>query len=79
MEKVLKKMPGAGDAPRANIALEINLSHPIANKLKELWDSDKDAVSKYAKALYSTACLLSGVNIENPAEFAEIITDLMLK
>ncbi len=78
MEKVLKKMPGADAAPRATLALEINLSHPIASKLKELWESDKDRVGEYAKALYSTACLLGGVAIENPAEFAKIITDLML-
>lgn len=78
MEKVLKKMPGTEDAPRANVVLEINLEHPIAGKLKELWESDKDKLAKYAKLLYSSACLLGGVAIENPSEFAELIAETML-
>lgn len=78
MEKVLKKMPGTEDAPRANVVLEINLEHPIVGKLKELWESDKDKLAKYAKLLYSSACLLGGVAIENPSEFAELIAETML-
>ena len=78
MEKVLKKMPGGEDAPRANVALEINLSHPIAEKLKSLYASDKDTLRKYAKMLYSTACLIGGVGVENPGEFAELISELMI-
>jgi len=79
MEKVLKKMPGAEGAPRASLALEINLTHPIAEKLKSLWEDDKERVSEYAKALYATACLLGGVAIEDPAGFAGIVTDLMTR
>lgn len=78
MEKILKKMPGGEDAPRANVVLEINLSHPISAKLKGLYESDKEALRKYAKMLYSTACLIGGVGIENPGEFAELISDLMI-
>ncbi len=78
MEKTLKKMPGGEDAPRANVALEINLSHPIANKLKGLYENDKEALRKYAKMLYSTACLLGGIGVENPGEFAELISELMI-
>ena len=78
MEKVLKKMPGGEDAPRANVALEINLSHPIAEKLKSLYASDKDSLRKYANMLYSTACLIGGVGVENPGEFAELISELMI-
>lgn len=78
MEKVLKKMPGTEDAPRANVVLEINLEHPIVGRLKELWESDKDKLAKYAKLLYSSACLLGGVAIENPSEFAELIAETML-
>ncbi len=78
MEKILKKMPGGEDAPRANVVLEINLSHPISAKLKGLYESDKEAFRKYAKMLYSTACLIGGVGIENPGEFAELISDLMI-
>ncbi len=78
MEKTLKKMPGGEDAPKANVILEINLSHPIAEKLKEAYGSDKEKLRKYSKMLYSTACLIGGIEIENPGEFAEIISELMI-
>ena len=79
MEKVLKKMPGAdGNLPTANVVLEINLNHPIAAKLKSLYESDKKKLEKYAKILYSEACLISGISLENPAELTELISELMI-
>ena len=78
MEKVLKRMPGAEGAPEAKIVLEINHSHPITEKLFSLFRADKDTLEKYAKILYSEACLIGGVSIENPGEFAELISSLMI-
>ena len=79
MEKILKKMPGAeNEAPRASIILEINASHPIAEKLKSRYEADKEKLSKYAKLLYSEACLIGGVAIENPLELTELISELMI-
>jgi len=79
MEKVLKKMPGAeDDAPKANVVLEINSTHPVAEKLKALYGEDKEKLSKYAKILYSEACLIGGVAIENPVELTELISELMV-
>ena len=80
MEKVLRKMPGAdGNLPKANVVLEINLSHPIVEKLKSLYDTDRDALATYAKILYAEGCLISGVSLENPAELCSMISDLMTK
>ena len=79
MEKVLKKMPGAeAEAPKANVVLEINKDHPVASKIKQLYESDKEKLSSYAKILYNEACLIGGVAIENPAEFCELISELMI-
>ena len=79
MEKVLKRMPGAEEgAPSANVVLEINAQHPVAEKLKALYESDKDKLAKYAKILYSEACLIGGVAIENPVELTELISELMV-
>ena len=79
MEKVLKKMPGAEEgAPAASVVLEINMTHPIANKIKELYKSDKDKLAKYAKILYAEACLIGGVALENPAELTDLISELMI-
>jgi len=79
MEKTLKRMPGENAGmPKANVVLEINHSHPITEKLKALYDSDKDTLKKYARILYSTACLISGVALENPAELSSLVTELMV-
>ena len=79
MEKVLKKMPGVdGNMPTANVVLEINLNHPIAAKLKSLYESDKEKLEKYSKILYSEACLIGGISLENPAELTELISELMI-
>ena len=79
MEKVLKKMPGAdGMTPSANVIMEINLKHPIAQKLKALYESDRETLRKYAKILYAESCLIGGISLENPAELCNLISDLMV-
>ena len=78
MEKILKRMPGAESAPTAKVVLEINYNHPIAEKLFNLFASDKDTLKKYAKILYSEACLIGGVSLDNPKEFVSLISELMI-
>lgn len=77
MEKVLNTMPGAGGV-KAEVVLEINADHPIAEKLKELFVSDKEKLANYAKILYAEARLIGGMSIENPTELSSLVTDLML-
>lgn len=76
MEKVLGSMPNASGM-KASVVLEINHSHPIAQKLKDLFETDKDTAAKYAQLLYSQACLIAGKSIDNPAKFSELICELM--
>ena len=79
MAKVLKRMPGAEeDAPDASVVLEINMKHPIADKLKALYESDRDMLGKYAKILFAEACLISGMPIEDPLELTKLISELMI-
>ena len=78
MEKVLRKMPGATADVKANVVLEINHAHPIAEKLQTLFDSDKQLLAKYAKILYAEARLIGGLSIDNPTEISEMITSLMV-
>ena len=79
MEKVLSKMPGADEgAPKAEVALEINSSHPISNTLKALYETDREKLKKYAKILYSVASMISGVSVDNPLELCELVSELMI-
>ena len=53
MEKVLNAMPSNEQKVKAEIALEINANHELANKLKELYENDKETLKNYAKLLYA--------------------------
>ncbi len=79
MEKVLNSMPNEQKV-KADVALEINASHPIADKLKEILDSgSEEELKAYAKLLYAQGCLISGVSVKDPAELSKLISDLMVK
>lgn len=79
MEKVYNSMPGEnGPKIHADLALEISMSHPIAEKLKSLYLSDKDRLGDYAKVLYNQARIIEGLPIENPTEFGDLICAMML-
>lgn len=78
MEKVLNSMPNAKEnAVKAQLVLEINAEHKITEKLKALFDSDKDTFGKYTKLLYDEACLISGKGIDNALEHSNLVCELM--
>ena len=77
MAKVLSQMPGGNQGMKAQLVLEINSNHKVAEKLYELFANDKDKLKAYTNILYNQARLISGLQIENPTEFADMVTDLM--
>ncbi|MBQ2793773.1 MAG: molecular chaperone HtpG [Clostridia bacterium] len=79
MAKILGRMPGAEEmgAPEASVVLEINLSHPIAGKLKALFGNDNETLKKYAKMLWYSACLVSGIALTDPIEYTSLVAELM--
>lgn len=79
MEKVLNSMPqNENNKVTAEKCLELNASHPVFGKLKELYASDKDKLTEYTKLLYSQARLIEGLDVEDPVEFAKLICNLMV-
>lgn len=80
MEKVLNSMPNAGENKvKAQLVLEINAEHPIAEKLKALYENDRDTLAKYAKLLYGEACLIGGTAVPDPVEHSSLVCELMTK
>lgn len=77
MAKVFSEMPGGNQGVKAQLVLEINSEHKVADKLFELFKDDKEKLKSYTKILYNEARLISGLDVENPTEFADMITDLM--
>ena len=78
MEKILNQMP-TGEQVKADVVLEINKDHPIADRLNDLYKNDKDELETYTKILYNQARLIEGLPIENPTELTNMICELMSK
>ena len=74
MEKVLNSMPGANQGVKAQLVLEINSNHPVAEKLA---NADDETIVKYTKLLYASARLIAGLDLANPTEFSDTIAELM--
>lgn len=79
MERVLNSMPGSNGGVKAQLVLEINDTHPIAEKLFALLKEDPEQLKKYTSVLYNQARLISGLDIKNPTELADMIVDMMVK
>jgi len=79
MEKTLNSMPGGNDKIKAQLVLEINAGHPIAEKIKSLYNEDKETLAKYAKLLYGEACLIGGAGLPDPVEHSNLVCELMIK
>lgn len=78
MGKVLSSMPGGGQGAKAQLVLEINDKHPLAEKLFALLKDDPETLKKYTKILYDQARLISGLDVQNPTALADSIVDMML-
>ena len=58
---------------------KVNENHPISNKLKDLYKSDKESFDKYTKILYSEARMIAGLPIEDPTEISNLICEVISK
>jgi len=81
MEKLMAEMPG--DNPmgpvKAERILEINSNHELFKALKSVYEKSPNNLEKYAKVLYSQALLIEGFKLEDPIEFANDMTALIIE
>lgn len=78
MEKALNAIPN-NDNIKADKVLEINENHSITDKLKSLYETDKEALKNYAKVLYAEARLIEGLSIDDPTEISNLICEYLSK
>lgn len=76
MEKVINAMP-TDEKISASEILEININHKISDKLKELFNNNKEELDKYTKVIYYEARLIEGLPIDNPTELSNLMCDIM--
>ncbi len=80
MEKVFRNMP-AGDpnaqAIRAKKVLEINSEHKIYEKIKSLYNSNREGLKELSEVLLDEAKLIEGLPVEDMSKFVELATKYM--
>ena len=77
MEKTLNAI--SPEKVSAELILEINDKHPIADKLKSLYKDNKEELKEYSKILYAQARLIEGLTIDNPTEISNLICNYIAK
>ena len=78
MEKYMSKLEG-GEKMKADRVLELNLdSDPYAALKQAQQAGDTGKVARYAKLLYGQAELMAGLPLEDPAEYARLVSELMV-
>lgn len=78
MEKTLNTMQNNQSA-KAQMVLEINDNHAISQKVRYLYETDKEELKKYAKVLYAQARLIEGLELENPTEISNLVCEYLSK
>ncbi len=81
MEKVMKEMPGENPfgSVKADKILELNPNHDLFKSLNKVFEEDKKTLSDIADLLYSQALLIEGFPLEDPVDFSNKMTQLMIK
>ena len=78
MEKVLNQMPDA-QGVKAGRILEINPDHDLFKSLQSVYEKEPVKIDEYASILFDQALLIAGFSIDDPVEFSNKITKLMIE
>ncbi|MGI5976080.1 MAG: molecular chaperone HtpG [Candidatus Limivicinus sp.] len=61
---------------KANRVLELNGEHAAVKVLKDAFENDKEKAKKLSSVMFTMAEMLSGVDVEDPAEFVTLVAEL---
>lgn len=79
MEKLLKA--SGQKTPDTKRVLELNMDHPVMERIKALYENDRDnaALKDYCHLLFDIAVVGEGGKLDNPARFSKMVGDLMAR
>ncbi len=79
MEKILKA--SGQPMPEVKRVLELNMSHPLMDNIKTLFENDRDnpALNDYCEMLFDLAVIAEGGKLENPSKFSRLVGEAMAK
>lgn len=77
MEKILKA--SGQQAPVVKRVLELNMSHQLMEKIKDLFEADRDnaALKDYSQMLFDLAMVAEGGKLDNPSRFSKQVGDAL--
>ena len=77
MEKVMNAMPNGGDV-QAEKVLEVNTNHEVFTALQAAQEGDEEKFELLTNVLYNQARLIEGLEVEDPVQFAQDVSKLMI-
>ena len=77
MEKILKS--SGQEMPENKRMLELNMSHPVMDKINGMFEADKDdpKLGDYIHLLLDLAVIGEGGKVDDPSKFSKTVGDLM--
>ncbi|HHX00729.1 MAG TPA: molecular chaperone HtpG [Acholeplasmataceae bacterium] len=78
MEKFIASLPNQ-EKPKATKILEINPKHQLFNAIEKLFIDNDEKLADYVKLLYNQALLIEGFKLDDPVDFSNKMTELMIK
>ena len=76
MEKYFSAVqPEAG--MKAQRCLELNMNHSAVKTMIDLIGKDDEKAKTYAEIFYNQALLIAGLPIENPSDYADLVSSIM--
>ena len=78
MEQIMRA--SGQNLPASKRILEVNAEHPVIHSLQKLFKADAEdpKITSYAHLLHGQALLAEGGQLADPAQFAELVADLMV-
>ena len=61
---------------RANRVLELNGSHSAFDALRSAYENDREKAERLSRVLSGLAEMMAGMEIEDPAAFAGLVSEL---
>jgi molecular chaperone HtpG len=79
MQELLRR--AGQDVPKFKRVLELNPTHPIVTKLRQIHalDAKDSRLALYAELLHGQALLAEGTPLQDPAAFSRRVTELMMQ
>ncbi|MGD8701431.1 MAG: molecular chaperone HtpG [Desulfosarcina sp.] len=79
MEKLLKA--SGQKPPETKRVLELNMEHPVLEKIKTLFENDRDnpQLKEFSQLLLDMAVVSEGGKLDNPARFSKMVGELMAR